>query len=227
MKKLNIILVSVSILILCIVQSSFADDFSVRNGIRFGMTIDEVKQIETRNGITDSDIYLDKVNGDYYCFGLTTSIAGIDGSRLLYQFDPDTKLLIDFRYMLGPSGTSIDLVDEYFKTVSQSLINKYGEPLHSSTTDGIIFPLLSNSMKSASNDRIITYYQWLVDFNDYYILIDAIRSDNLFLPKYPQYDNAIGYKYVLKEDAEKALQDFVDEQNQREQRIEDETNRDL
>ena len=61
-KVLSILILSV--LTGCMVGNAIADDFSVRNGIQFGISIDEVKQIETSNGIIDTDIYLDEVNGD-------------------------------------------------------------------------------------------------------------------------------------------------------------------
>lgn len=223
MKKLISILLILSIITVGIVGNALADDFSVRNGIHFGMTVDEVKALEKNNGVAEEDIYLDKFNGDYYCVGLNTSIAGIDDSRLLYQFDPETNLLVEFRYMLGPYKISKDLAWEYFQTVLQSLMDKYGEPLHSSTTDGAIFPIVSETMQGAALDFNVTYYEWLVDFGDYYILIDAYNGDS----GYGSTGSYVGYKYVSKEDAEKAIQNLIDEQNEKEKRTEEETNRDL
>lgn len=43
----------------------FNEDFSIRNGIRFGMSIDEVKNIEAATG--EPEIEEDKKAGDFNC----------------------------------------------------------------------------------------------------------------------------------------------------------------
>lgn len=54
MKKAISILILMTIVFTCL--AAYADDFSVRNGIKFGMTKDEVIETEKQNGFTE---YLD------------------------------------------------------------------------------------------------------------------------------------------------------------------------
>ena len=90
MKKIVLILFTVLVLSCCI-TSSAEDAFSVRNGVKFGMSIEDVSSIETQNGIdvkpNRTSIQIDNI-----------SIAGFDGGEIYYHFSDDNKLTL-FKYI--------------------------------------------------------------------------------------------------------------------------------
>ena len=94
MKKIISILIILSVFMGCFVGNALADEFSVRNGIHFGMTIDEVKQIEIQNGLPDP------VQGDDYLVYNDVNIAGIDDGRISYEFTDNKLSIIDYWFGL-------------------------------------------------------------------------------------------------------------------------------
>ena len=71
------------------------EPFTLHNGVRFGMTHDEVIQIEEANGVTlevaDKSLYWPSV--DSLESKGWISIAGQPGSNLYYVFDDDRMIL--------------------------------------------------------------------------------------------------------------------------------------
>lgn len=83
MKKLIPILIILSVFTGCIVGSALADDFSIRNGIRFGLSIDEVEEIEHNNGLKAKEVPLMiDVEKQYF------ESIGIDTNDLINQESP-------------------------------------------------------------------------------------------------------------------------------------------
>ena len=226
MKKAISILLVLSVII-CGIGSAIAEDFSVRNGIQFGMSVDEVKKIEKDNGLDDNDMYLDGLSNDgtWYQVAYITSIAGIEDSRVIYKFDKDSKKLAAIDYNLG-SNLDDETALSLLLLMKQNLADKYGEPIHSSYTDGTVFPIVSDILMTAQSLLAGTeYYEWLVKHEDYYVLIDDVYMDLSWLKG--GYFCHIGYQYVSATEAESKIQELVESAEEQEKKTKEETNRDL
>ncbi len=193
MKKGMIFGVLVLLFLALISCSALADttrieeDFSVRNGIKFGMTLEEVDSIEfISNGPPHGDVILDY--GDAGLYDLLrynpTEIMGIPTNNgevsLLYRFRiPDDHKLYEVAYFYGDMK---DKIDTYYSTLQESFIATYGAPLHED--DGkffdvrsIMFNMRVNADKTFGTDYLGKYTQWLVQFNDYYVDIDLFTEN--------------------------------------------------
>lgn len=216
MKKFFSALIIVSMFVV-LIGNALADDFSIRNGLLFGMTADEVKKIEKNNGI-------EKWSGEKetYLSG-HASVAGYNNTFILHSFRSDDKgvyRLYEVFYQIGEIGRDV------FTSLSQSLIDKYGPPQHSYYTDKYIFPIHSDAMERAilykSNTTSGPYYEWVLDYNKYHVLIDITLyadSETYGLPM----KIAVSYRYITDDD----IQAYNDSAQENENRIETERNRDL
>ena len=96
MKKIISILLILSVFTVCIVGSALADSFTVRDGIKFGMSKGEVEQIEKEKGTPSNDNYNNTfINELVY---IPESLAGFSDSpsiRLHYYFHDDKIYIID------------------------------------------------------------------------------------------------------------------------------------
>lgn len=220
----RIILICLCLVVLfSFINSCLAEDFSIRGGIHFGMTIDEVKKCERANGLPDSSIYFINdsygVIDKYYCIGYETEIAGIYGSRLLYYFDLDTKKLREIKYELGSKYQSEQTATSYFTDISKSLNSKYGLPNYSSVLySGSLYLIQTQNFYEAifwsidSSD--VAFHEWLIDYGDYYVLIDSTYYESAA----NSYVTGVGYRYVTKEEEEKAIQDKTQRENDKKQK---------
>ena len=123
MKKVISVLLVILILIVCGIEIGIAEDFSVRNGIRFGMSIDEVAEIEEANNSI--------VEKSEYSVSATSNVAGFDDCHIYYSFK-DNKLTY-FEYKWGHYyGSDYSELDKYFSdsnkkydTIEKHLSEKY------------------------------------------------------------------------------------------------------
>lgn len=204
MKKVITVLLVLSIII-CGIGSAMAEDFSVRNGVKFGMTEEEVLKIEIENGTTH---YESKDLGTKFhyldCFQL--SIAGFDKSGIWYIFNKKTNKLDDIEYFF--LNTSV------FSELADMLREKYGEPLNSSFTNGKVWESPSYRMSCAVKyPQKLQYYEWIVPFDDCYTLIDVMY--------YVEYEYGIvldphlfiTYKYLEKSEVEKLINQQEEEKD--------------
>ena len=92
--------IALIIISICTVNTALAEEFSVRNGIHFGMTKDEVEEAEDKLQLSwIGDGYKDAPNGYNYFVGHPSSLAGIamsddyiDTIDLQYYFNDDDEL---------------------------------------------------------------------------------------------------------------------------------------
>ena len=120
----------ISILTIILLMSStfaLADDFTIHNGVVFGMTKNDVKETEISAGFTynsDSDDLFGKCKKHNSFLSFSGTVAGIDGANITYHFNSQDALESAI-YTLGFStakyGTS-----ELFSSLSNSLESKYG-----------------------------------------------------------------------------------------------------
>ena len=126
-------MVLVICLSLCVCFGASAESFSVRNGITFGMSSDEIIAIEKANG---NEPQLNSY-GTYTVVNVETTIASIPMSMVQYTVTNTAEgsihtsdALYCFVYELGCNDTSktrSDLIAS-FDTLNASLREKYGEP---------------------------------------------------------------------------------------------------
>ena len=133
LKKLFCITIIV-VLLFCLAGGSVeataaSPTFSVRNGIVFGMTKEQVKEIEKNNEITSL-----KENEDYNSMEFYATVAGYDDCHVVYTFN-ENNILSKISYTWGiPSAKPeeaqkveecYDKSHNIFETLAESLASKY------------------------------------------------------------------------------------------------------
>ncbi len=136
MKKILSILIIFSFIIVSIIENASAEDFTLHSGITFGMTMDEVKKIEEKNGYTvnkSTEVYSFYDESGQYKVGETNntlfirgSIAGIADSKAIFYFNDEGKLYamvyaFDDNHMDSECGYDL----ESFKSIQKLLSEKY------------------------------------------------------------------------------------------------------
>ena len=172
MKKVVSIILCLFISI-CILDSSFADDeFTLRNGILFGDTMDDILSKET---------VLEREGDDSRWF--KGKIAGYNNARCGFYFDENEKL-VSMSYDFSESCYNRESTDDVYKKLYQSLVRQYGKAKGNTggTTYIITGPafermalwvyLLGALDKCAGN--YYDYDEWVVYAKDYQVKIDLI-----------------------------------------------------
>ncbi len=141
--------------------------FTLRHGIRFGMTSGEVIRIERKNGFQYKDYDMDDGEALYdsgYNYQLNyqppgANLGGLKLNRFEYDFTRHDKTLYQFYYGFPmPSG-------ECYFPISNALEKKFGP----ATPDGRI----SEKFSSVGKDRVNAHVGWtLPDDESYFIVID-------------------------------------------------------
>lgn len=197
MKKRILILV-ISILVLSIINSAIADEFTLRNGVKFGDSMDDVKSKETLN--------LSSFSGDTF-LRYEGTLAGISGGMLFYHFDSELKLNdVEYRY----SGLLEREIKEYYPLLLQGLEDKYGAPLENK--DGTMYPITTGALetidfyvalgKQRGDAGYDDYAEWVVDVDDYYVKIDLISYHAIAANGNLLYGIGIGYRVFTEKEKE-------------------------
>lgn len=193
-------------------------DFSIRGGVQFGMSPEEVKGIEQGTASENE-------GSDYFelGYGGLDSLAGIPIYRaksdiITYKFGLPDKKLKAVSYWFGYYDGS---ADAYFNELCATITAKYGAPLHNN--DGKVFDAITPTLESWLNLinmgfslKISNISDWILEYNNYYVLIDVFtlrdaknNSDQLL----------VGYKYITTEEMklilENAESDAREKENQR------------
>lgn len=204
MKRLYSMLICFVLMVTCFPSSVAAEEFSLRNGIMFGDTMDIILTKEKT---------LKRSDDTSNCF--KGRIAGYSNAECVFVFDDDGKL-IDMRYFFGEDiCTSRDSMNDVYKTIYQSLNRQYGRPLgntggacHLITGSAFetmaLFVYLLGSLDGYSADYT-DYDEWVIDSDSYHVKIDMvsyyIRDD-----KYDyRYMVSVSYKVFTDEDFDDAL----------------------
>lgn len=194
-----------------------AEEFTLRNGIAFGDTMDEVLEKETF-GIaevvdsiednTEEEVAYEEMMEETLPYSIKTkesSLAGIDGSCIIYSFD-ENKTLREVEYVFR-SSTFGDLIDADYESVNAGLISKYGDPLGYTNGDFYIFTgsmvkdiilALSINQMLGSIAGLKDYDEWVVDTEDYHVKIEQLEyySD---VSEGINYCHRVGYTYFTDE----------------------------
>ncbi len=129
----------VMLVALMLMGTAFAEkEFTLHNGTKFGMTLEEVRQLEqeTIDGPLNAKwgITLKNYESNGYLLGMRAVIAGYDNTSLCYGFI-DNKLVAMYYGFKTDANT---IFDEYYN-IEQGLVKKYGEAEYSST-NGLSLP---------------------------------------------------------------------------------------
>ena len=200
MKKafcLLLILMLVGTTLCCTAESSTKDEFSIRNGIHFGMTVDEVKEIEKGKpfeplpedyNYEQEEIFYDE-GDDHITYMGFKSIAGIraesyDGGNIIYRFINGFLDNIEYRFKVWSDNK---IVESYVE-VWENLTKKYGDPFNSDVAS--VSEICTRSTKEMIGIpdfyHIVQIDEWLKEYDDYYVVIDEViwtdgRKNNLEL----------------------------------------------
>ena len=203
-RYIGVLLTMILIVGMCAI--AFADDFTLRNGILFGDTIEDILTKETK---------LERESEDGNWFKGT--IAGYSGAECGFYFDDDSKLYA-MDYCFGPNVcTSRDRVNDVYKTLYDSVVRQYGKPL--GNTGGTVNLITGPAFERMSlwvyllgtldgnKGDYYDYDEWTLNFDNYNVKIDMIsyyyRDSNY---DYSYYID-LSYKKYTDEDFNAALKE--------------------
>ena len=201
-RRIVSVLFALSVFVSCL-GCAFADDFSVRNGISFGMPYEDIRKIEEENGITKRPSEFKGNDGTTYSYS-DVSIAGKLG-YLDYSFTTDNQLY-DIRYLYEEPMKN-NIVDTYIE-MGQLLTEKYGEPLNTGKS-GMLFPIYTSAVNYGKLRGLQDYNEWLVEYEGYAVIIDEI-----FCQFKNYYTCAIGYKCITLDEMAEIQNAFGEKQNE-------------
>lgn len=233
MKKLLGLVVA---LLLLVGSFASAEEFTLRNGIAFGDTMDEVLEKETFaiDEVVDSiEEEEEESEGSedeseellpYSIKTERSTLAGIDDSYIIYSFDKD-KTLQEVEYVFRSSKNE-NMINTDYEAINKSLISKYGNPLGYTNGDCYVFTgqaLQEFAMHLALIQYInglgdyVDYDEWDVDTGDYHIKIEQVEYYHGASYKDISYVHILSYTYFTDEqlaeklDEKQADQEAMDE----------------
>ena len=225
MKKL--LLICISFFLSLMVVTASANSFSIRNGITFGMDVDEVEKIEKQNGLADG-----KNNRNEYpewpIAGLTyvnRNLLGFDDVTLTYLFQKSSNEIFSIKY----SGYYKKRRSDVFDSLNGLLIEKYGSPSYTNKnetlppflTDGFVQAIESYQFDAdpvhGSKANELKWDGWLIEYEDYYVDISLFYrySKDTFSIERTSFE--LQYTMRTKEEVNEKLQEL----NERNQSVKD------
>lgn len=172
MKKYILIILSL-LMVVSYCSVANADEFILR-GVKFGITLDEVKAIET---LEYSHKEAEKET--YYYKG---TLSGIENSTIGYKFENGSlkSILIDFDNTRGNL-----LLKRDYDTINSALTTKYGKPL--GFTGGKTYEFVGNNLNALSAtfplaslvNMSYEYSEWWIETDGGHVKIDQMFT---FIP---------------------------------------------
>jgi len=228
MKRILAMVLAIGILFTSTI--AYAEEFSLRNGITFGDTIEEVLaketfSIESVDDGSDEDSVEDKETDDEseLPYSITTAhdtLAGIPDSHIVYRFDQN-KTLKEVKYYFRSSSLK-ETIDNDYNNINSGFIRKYGSPLGYSNGDCYIFTggamyetvyitYLVQSLDGYGDLR--DYDEWDVNTGDYHVKIEHIEYYLGSSYSDLNYSHVVSYTYFTDEDLQNAKNEKVENQN--------------
>ena len=208
MKRFMSMLVSLILLVSCFSNAFAAEDFTLRNGIKFGDTKEEVLTKETT---------LTRESEDSFTF--EGKIAGYSGAQCQFCFYNNDGKLTDMVYKFDQDVcTSREIMNDVYKKLYDSLNRQYGTPL--GITGGNCYLITGEAFDNYAICSLVSqeyedcsanyagYDEWVVDCDGYHVKIDLI-SYYFGFSKYDLYCYRVdlSYHYYTDEDYEAAVQE--------------------
>ena len=152
-----------------------AETFSVRNGITFSDTMEDVKSKEALEIAEENENQLKTVEG---------TIASIENSYIEYTFDEETSLLNDIYMDFGVHIGKPEQAISAYNLIYNTLVNKYGEPIDAKTSDW--YYICGSAVDTYfTNKSFLEHWgltpslqnksQWVLRYDDINVKIDLIR----------------------------------------------------
>jgi hypothetical protein len=126
-----------------------AADFGVAN---WGMTMEDVKQLETRSNLTPFS------KNDYLIYSV--KLPGIESARIVYQFS--NGQLVHGRFIFSPSNPlNVTMAVNHYQSIKTLMTRQYGPPNSDEmlTIDNTVFAPENTANELASN-RLILKSSW-------------------------------------------------------------------
>lgn len=195
-----ICLLMVAMLLMC--SAAVAEgDFTLRNGVKFGMTKDEIMQLELQAGDAEQMVTGEIVFKD----GSELTVAGRNEVTIVYDYDETGAMCqMTYYFLFSPE-------DDY-QAVANALLRKYGATEYSSETSmklPMIDPVIEDdtermdALQSARTKGYVSqfsfvgsksyshrsdlrkfemwnYNQWLIPYGDTHIMIEHSRIRDKF-----------------------------------------------
>lgn len=143
--------------------------FTLREGLYFGATADEVKAAERLVPLTGGSRI------GYGTLQYAGTIAGIDNAIVGYYFDQEGTLNEMF-YRFSP--TSLAKGYEMFDYLYEFLTEKYGQPLEDQKGS---YRVVSGTITKGAGPWV-KCREWLISTNDGYVKIDLVMSNREIVP---------------------------------------------
>lgn len=197
-------LLLVSMIILSFICSVNAESFTLHSGTMFGMTDEEVFDLEEQNGFSrkESESYGSSVSG---------KIAGYDDSTVYYGFNSDGKL-VSVSYKIGETSNS-----SRYNVVYETLAKKYGTPRNDLVVfknvgaDNIMFSFYS-LLSSLLRCTIKEANQWIISTDGGYVCITCMF---FYANAQPSTTEVwISYEYITEENYNATITEKDAEMNQ-------------
>lgn len=228
MKKITALMLSMVMIILSVTSASAMEirqmdgNMQFRNGITYGMTMEDVIAFENSKGNTE---YETSENDDAEVYSRSISYSsevGGEPATLMYHFDQkDTLIGMDYNFA---SDNNKD--QNKYNKMYTSIVQKYGEPmekgdiisssLYSITLYENLRTWASYQYLGINSYKLTDIAQWIVSFEDCYLLIDIHYKSSY------GYQLCIGYRLFSETELENLLkndQETIEEENQ--QRLND------
>lgn len=195
-----------------------SERFSIRNGITFGLSIEEVKSIEEKNGNANL-LRIDNEDLINYWY---LNIAGYEGCSVDYRFSNNALYEIDYCFSADGRNYTQTYALNTVKDLYISLQKKYGDAGHNG--DGIVYSIISDVFGYTVYDKtgmhkLVAYAEWLLPYESDYMVIDLyVDSFGSTFSKTKTYTAYLNYRMVDKEKMEEIIQESQkneDEKNAR------------
>ena len=188
------------------------EDFTLRNGILFGDTIDVILEKETTLVREDEDSNWFK-----------GKVAGYNDTGCGFYFDDDGKL-ISMDYDFSESCTSREATESIYKKLYDSLVRQYGKAKGYTGGNAYIItgPAISKmnlwvyllgELENNAGDYY-DYDEWVIDLDSYHVKIDLISYYYRNKDYEYSYFLDLSYHKFTDEDVEKKLKDKQSEQDE-------------
>lgn len=206
MKRLVTFIAIVVLLFMSSANAEFTtinEHFSIRNGISFKDTIDEVVSKETVPLKNVSDATDIDPQTPYHIRSEKSTFANIPESEIWYKFN-SAKELREVVYSFRIDSKSKAAVDSDYLSINNGLREKYGTPLgyeygkahvlqgYALTT---AFKWVAMGQMFGQSVEILAYDEWLVEQEGYYVKIEQVEQYNI-----GYYLHQVSYTYFSKED---------------------------
>ena len=204
-----------ALLALSCIPFALADvEFTLRNGIEFGDTMETILTKETT---------LERESEDSNWFN--GRIAGYDNATCGFYFDDDGKL-DGMDYKFGEEVcTSRDTMNDVYKKLYQSLVRQYGTPLGNTSgscylitgpavTQMALWVYFVVPLAEGSAGDYVDYDEWVVEADGYNVKIDIVSyyfRDSDY--EYSYYVD-LSYQYFTDADLEEAVNEKQSEQEE-------------